>query len=435
MLQTINASAEDRTGQVIVNTVTGLATIAATAATGGVPLPTPSPTPLPGEPALGGPGAPPTPVVPPAVEVPILCKDDIKSKIRAQTTLDGRTSSAANALSAGTLRLQALTGAAQILGGKLDGGAQAKLIAAEQAVAAATAAQTAAAAAAAKNQADLTDTVTFRIPQTGDLDGDGAVTAVIPSPKDTGKWTKTPLSDGFFTVAVRMEPLPGASISKPEEIRHPSGIAYRVPVRGRMIVCNTGFGARTELTKAIPSCSTKWGSATTMPSSSDALWEASVPQFESLLYVPYSNGVFENNLVSVAFNSAGNLVSAEYQAKSSAEAASQALMQSAAAAQTGTQAVARAGLARTNLKVQEQTARNNFVAAINASELAQTNQQIAQAAANATLVTDQAELTTAEQIGLLQANTALSSAQLKQIQAQVALTNAQASSSSGTTSQ
>jgi hypothetical protein len=436
MLQSVNGSAEDRSGQIIVNAITALGTIAATVATGGAPIPSPAPpAPQPGPEAQ--PVKPPS--LPPPGPIANACSDVVKGEVlRAfdhQKALDDATKKTTAAVTAATTRLTTLTAAVQAMGGHLTAASQATLISAVDAVLNATAAQVAAADAAAKNQDILTDSQDFRIPSTGALDRDGAITALIPPPPET-KWTAQAVAADFFTVALRVEPITGASIPAPSVSRKAqTGIVYREPGRGRVIICSDNKATTKELVADVVSCINHGESALIIPSSTAAIWEGPVPQFGNLLYLPYSNGAFENNLVSAAFNQDGSLANAEYQAKSSAEAATASFQSASAAAQTTAQAIAQAQIARLNLKTAAVTAQANLVTAQNSLATAVASSspsispasQLAQITTQNNLVSAQAAATVAQQIGLIQANTSLANAQAAYNNALAALATSQAS--------
>src|SRR6185437_4436063 len=119
MLQSINASAEDRTGQIIVNTVTALGTIAATIASGGAPIPEPArPENVPSNVA--------------APDLKAICRAALKPEIRkaldSKAILDAKLAAATDELKSATARLTLLSSTGSVLGGRLDAASQSRLL-------------------------------------------------------------------------------------------------------------------------------------------------------------------------------------------------------------------------------------------------------------------------------------------------------------------
>lgn len=401
MLQQFNASAADQTGAVVVNTVTALGTIAATVATAGVG---------------GGPAAP-------------ACNSGVvkalahkSAKNAAGKTLDDLLQDATDKLTVDTAALKTLTGAAAAMGTRLNPASQSLIAAAAQAVVKDTAEVSAKQKPVAEYQKTLTHTVTFRWPMSGEAEG--AATAspyqevALPGIELAITQWMDHLSakKNYILSHIRLQRVPGAETVPPVALPPKDqstadtnaknlGLRYRIPARGQLIVCQVdppaGGGTYENVAASVPHCDDATVPST-IPATSASIWEGMVPQLGRVQYLPYENGIFENNVLSATFNIDGTLAVAEYQEATSAGAtASNALNQATTSIAGTAKTVATAQTAKLNAEAAQLQAQNSVVSA-------------------------QAAATTAQQTALAQANTALANALAAQIQAQQALGAAQA---------
>jgi hypothetical protein len=391
MIQQVNGSAQDRTGQIITNTISALSTIATTIASGGV----------------GGPAA-----------AAAICQVDpsLQKLLDQKKGLDDALQAATDKLNTATARLKMLTTLASAAGTRLDAGTAALLVGANKGVIDATAAQTKAAAAVTKNQDGLTQTNTFTWPLSGETTA-GANQILIPGGLDA--ITKFKLTTVAITPAtapamarelsasLRIERLLATASAPPDaaETSSLSGLRYRSPVPGLLIVCMATPPAPPAQRTFIEATTPTGGGAACgaaargdyMATDPSQIWAGPVPQLGALKTLPYSNGPFQNNMVAVTFNQDGSLASAERQEVTSrGETITATLASAAMAAAAGAKGVVTGPTDLLQAKVLQLTAQNN-------------------------LITQQSNLSTAQQIGLLQANTALLNAQAGNCNAQVAL--------------
>ena len=384
MLQSINASAEDRTGQTISAAVTGIATLATTIAAHGA----------------GG--------------LITSCEERNKDRIKAlkaKKILDAAVQAATNRVAKATQKLNLMTSLASAGGSRLDVPTLAMLLQASTDVVNAIANQQNATKAATDNQAKLTFTDKFKWPLNGDPTN-GVQQVIVPGGEEalqelTGV-AHTPNAPSPSVVALQLEPVPSgtqAASADPAEI---GGIRYRVPVPGRLIMCQLSPSKDTyEAVKdKLRKCSMPIPNQPYLEADTSApIWSGLTPQLGPIRTLPYSNGLFQNNLLAATFTADGNLASAEYAAKgSTSEAIASSFSDTTKALTSGIKGVVTGPTTYEQSQAAKYTAMNN-------------------------LITQQSGLSTSQQIGVLQANTALLSAQVAYDSAQAALAKAQTGTS------
>jgi hypothetical protein len=420
LLQQFNGAAEDRTSQAIVNVVTGLGTIAETIVTYGT----------------GG-----------TAQQDCLdtLKGDVKEaltqlhpdngpKARQTPSVNDGVTAKTNVLKAATAELAALQGVAAAMGGRLDAATQSRMIAAALAVNRATSAVATASKPATAAQAKLTATTSFRWPASGDLADTANHLALVPDGDAAlAQWmTKPPpaeeLQAGYFVVSLELMDATGQPLapSKPAIVATDfSGLVYRTPIQGYLRLCASDKPAKEKPpTGAFPVCGQP---QTTLPSASSVIWAGALPQAGRLRIMPYANKLFQNNTLAANFGTDGSLSSVEYQNKTSAlETATSTLSQAATAAAAAAKTITGASTDRLNTEaanINAQTAvvnaRTGLQAASTNAATALANAQVAQITATNNLVTAQAGIPFVQQVGVLQANTALANAQAATTNAQL----------------
>jgi hypothetical protein len=395
MLQSLNAASEDRTGPIIVNTLTALATIATTIATGGF-------------------GSDQKGVPPPCVEIAgMQAKLDVLNK--AVESSKGATTK----LEKANAELKLYTVLAGAGGTRLDSASGKMMVSANAAVMAAANEQKDAAKALAQAQQELTQTESFIWPKNGTLTHGNAQEVLLPGGLETARKFKLggpergaeEVLAKEFSASLRLEPLPYIpTVFYKDETEGLSGLRYRAPSAGRLIVCfkpPKADGTFTETVKDAKGANTVCGAAAKEDSeiiradSIPPVWTGAVPQLGQIKVLPYSNGPFQSNTMGVTFNADGSPATVQYVEKTaSGETLSQAFAEASKVAAGGIKGVVNAPTTRLKAQVDALTLRN-------------------------ALVTQQSALTTAEQIGMLQANTNLLKAQIAFDDAQVALQKSQ----------
>ena len=416
MLQSINASSEDRTAQVISAGLTSIGTLATTIAAHGA--------------AGENKSAPATCVVTDPV---------LKAALAQKKALDDAVASATDQLKRATQKLNLTTTLASAGRSRLDGPTLSLLAAATDAVTKATAAQQKAATAAAQNQAKLTSTTKFTWPPNGTLTG-GVQQIKVPGAFDAVKkfltsTALTPADASLLGASLRLEPLgPLGGPTTAAEVGNLQGIRYRAPVPGRLIVCFdppppqvTVSGPPTPQNSRpidetvvagngspdmLRLCAAQAGTtAYAIDADAPPVWSGPAPQLGPVKVLPYHNGPFQNNLMVATFSADGSLATAEYGAKSStAETVAGSLSDASKALTGAVKGIVTGPTTYQQLLAANATARNTVI-----------TQQTG-------LITQATALTTAEQVGLLQANTALLNAQVAYDTAQAALAKAQGGS-------
>lgn len=289
MLKKLGATAEDRTGPIIVNTATAIAKIAAAA----------SGTPLPGAEAV--PAAPDE-----------MCTPKTLDALRERPKLRARVDAATEKLNDATTRLQALTGVSTAMGRGMDASTQRDLRSGAREVAARKIDLEAAARPLAKNAEHLTAATPLRWPTNG---RDSRIEAPPIDAETLDRWFHTSSVDVGRVVfelkpssplAVRSPPT-AATGEKGADSR-PGPIRYRVPVKGKLVLYPADA-----------------------PTKESTVVEGPLPQLGRIYLLPMENKAFENNLLNATFSEDGNLLSAGYAEKSSsAEAATEAAAKVAA---------------------------------------------------------------------------------------------------------
>jgi len=393
-LQSVNAAAEDRTAQIISNIVSTLASVGTTIASGGA-------------------GAAAKAAAPP-------CKIDpaLQAKLDAQKGLAKAVTDATARVTAATTRLQLATTLAGAGRSRLDTSTLALYLQAHDDLDKATAAQTAAAAALADNNKDLTSTTNFLWPKSGALAEDGSQQIVIPGGLEAAAQFK--LMKGValdvsmeqqFSTSLRLEPYPAgaAPAAKGPSDASLAGLRYRAAIPGHLIICTDSTRTVDSNNRSLTEmpadkarvCGTGVPAGDTAPTNDPGkVWSGAVPQLGQLKVLPYSNGPFQNNVLAVGFNQDGSLLSVEYNEKSArAETVTGVLKDTSTGVAAGLKSILFTGPTD---KLQDQvaalTAKNNIIA-------------------------QSSTLTTAQQVGLIQSNTALLNAQGAYNNAQIALIN------------
>lgn len=289
MLKKIGASAEDRTGPVIVNTATALAKIAAA--------------------AMGFPSG----VVAPAVEGmgrsrPIeRCNPETVDALRRAPALRARVATATVRLQDATARLDALTAVASPVSSGADATTQRELIRAARDVAERKSELATATEGYKKVVEQLTITSQLRWPANGDERSSEPQRLTLDQ---LSKWLKDAEGVTKEDLAFRLETdssLAGASVPQPTGTPspRPEPLRYRVPVRARLVMYTVRGDAPTDRVKVIT--------------------EGPVPQLGRVYLLPLQNKAFQNNELKATFSEDGNLQTAGYAEKSSsAEAATEA---------------------------------------------------------------------------------------------------------------
>jgi hypothetical protein len=313
--------------------------------------------------------------------------------------------------------LKAWTTAAASMGARLDSATQKLIADAVTQVNQDIAKQAAAQKPAADYQKALTVSQTFRWPVSGTLDtpANSPLYQEVTLPGGTTalkQWVdKLNPADSYFITHLRLQRLPGAELLPPSSVTTgSSGIRYRVPARGQLILCqiepNEG-STHESIDNQLPPCANAGNLARTLPATADAIWEGMAAQLGRVQYLPYKNGPFQNNTLSATFNQDGTLSSAEYsEPSSSGVAASNTLNTVATTAGQAAKSIVTAPTTKINAELAQIQAQNNLVSA-------------------------QATATTAEDTALANANAALLNALASQANAQAALKKAQASATAG----
>jgi hypothetical protein len=418
MLQQINASAEDRTAQIVTNTITGIANIAASIASGGF-----------GVLATVDPAVVRNARIKPfALADTSHCNLKALAAIPAQDSLDGVLKAKTNLLNASVAELKTLTAAAAAMGTRIDASVQRDLLILARKVARESQAVTDAAKPAADNQKKFTSTFTFRFPLSGKPTGPGVFQqVVIPGGQAAYKaWIKCKDPQGndidcpdqpeatFFIASVQIQPvfqadvLPTAGAPAPQP--DSAGLRYRVPARGRLVLCAAAPPDTKPYEKpGLALCTDNVNTTPWLPAAANVIWEGPVAQLGRLQFMPYKNGPFQNNLLAATFNQDGSLSSAEYQAKTSA-------------AETATSAFAQASAATAQAIKAVQTGPTTKLNA----QTAQLNAQTAKEKAQNELLAANAASSVAEQTALASGSKALLDALAAQAASELALRNAQA---------
>jgi hypothetical protein len=393
MLQSVNAAAEDRTAQSIVNTLTGLATIGTTIASGGF------------------------------AGVESRCEElaGMQAKLDAAKKAADEADAATAKVEKANAELKLYTVLAGAGGTRLDRVSGRMMTSANTAVTNAMDAQKAAAKKLAQAQKELTHSESFTWPRNGKLTHGNAQQVLLPGGFETAKKFNLAHAGAMnermaaqaakeFSASLRLEPLPYMpAIAYSDDTEGMSGLRYRAPAAGRLIVCflRTEGTIINETVKDAKGDNMICGAAAEQSEiiradSVSPVWTGSVPQLGQIKVLPYSNGPFQNNGMGVTFNADGSPASVQYVEKTArGETISEAFANAAKAATTGVKGIVNAPTARLKAQVDAATLRNS-------------------------LVTQTSTLTTAEQIGMLQANTNLMKAQLAFDEAQEALENARA---------
>lgn len=394
MLQSVNAASEDRTGQIIVNTLTGLATIATSVVSGGFAGSDKRCEELPG----------------------------MQEKLTALDAADAAAKAATAKVEKASAELKLYTVLAGAGGSRLDHGSAYLMTTANTAVTDATSEQKNAARTLAQAQEQLTHSASFTWPRNGRLNDRNAQQVLLPGGLEAAK--KFNLADARdlkpeyveaaareFSASLRLETLPYMpSIAYKDETKSVSGLRYRAPAAGRLIVCfkptaGTLIKETIKDTEGARSDITTCGAAAPESDIITAypippVWTGPVPQLGQIKVLPYSNGPFQANSMGVTFSADGSPTTVQYVEKTArGEALSEAFANAAKAGAAGFKGIVNAPTARLKAQVDAATLRN-------------------------ALVTQQSTLTTAEQIGMLQANTNLMKAQLAFDDAQDALQKA-----------
>lgn len=389
MLHSINASAEDRTAQTITAALTSIGTLATTIAAHG--------TGAAAAPICGANGT---------VNDPAL-----STALAAKKGLDAAVQAANDRVASATQRLNLMTSLSSAGGSRLDAATITLLAGGTEAVTKAVTAQKKAAQNAAANQAKLTATYQFTWPRNGELTN-GVQQIKVPGGKEAVfKLLHVALTpkdaDQDLLASLRMELVQQPAKFVPGAAQALEGIRYRAPVGGHLIVCMTpppAEGKGIETADGALACDRAPVTGDyVQDDSSRPIWSGATPQLGQIMALPYHNGPFQNNLMAATFNPDGSLASAEYGAKTAtAETIASTLSDSSKALSSGIKGVVTGPTTYEQAQVAAYTARNN-------------------------LITQQDKLTTADQAGVLQANTALLTAQTNYDDAQVALAKAQAS--------
>jgi len=143
---------------------------------------------------------------------------------------------------------------------------------------------------------------TFRWPVSGTLDtpANSPLYQEVTLPGGTTalkQWVdKLNPADSYFITHLRLQRLPGAELLPPSSVTTgSSGIRYRVPARGQLILCqiepNEG-STHESIDNQLPPCANAGNLARTLPATADAIWEGMAAQLGRVQYLPYKNGHF-----------------------------------------------------------------------------------------------------------------------------------------------
>jgi hypothetical protein len=214
-----------------------------------------------------------------------------------------------------------------------------------------------------------------------------------------------------FSTSLRLEPHPaGAALAaKGPPDGSLVGLRYRAAVPGHLIICSdssrTVDDDKRSLTEMPASKAPICGksappSDTASTDDPGKVWSGTVPQLGQLKVLSYSNGPFQNNVLAASFNSDGSLLSVAYNEKSArAETVTGVLKDTSTGVAAGLKGILFTGPTdRLQDEVASLTAKNNIIA-------------------------QSSTLRTAQQVGLIQSNTALLNAQAAYNNAQIALIN------------
>jgi len=303
MLKTIGVEAQDHTGAVVVNTITGLAKIATTAA--GFP-PAAAAT-------RDAERPPPAPLCDPKFENQIKRVETLKETLRKDTA----------ALETATARHKALSESIALIS-RPDPALARRLVDSAGKLTDLQAKVAQDQAAVAKALEPLTDVKTIRWPTNGrDL------SAEDKAPHLAAKWLR-PGYQNDFTIRFQLVDDTGVGLRLPDGAKTiPDGAAaptqtvlrYRSPVAGRV----TADG-----------CQAFNASGCTEDATMTKVAQSPVPQLGRLHLLPFHNGPFQDNILSAEFTEDGSLVSAGYsELASRAEAATDTIVKATAAAQAG----------------------------------------------------------------------------------------------------
>ena len=302
MLKTIGASSEDRTAQILTNIATTAIKVATTAAGLGVPV-------------LSSPLARTASTEAPPPPQPI-CSPAAAAAVDALNAEKGALNSAKSAVALESGRMTALVGAMAGSGAKPDAFTQAALR--EQAIRVVNS-QVALSAATKKYENALAKIVEGQAltwpPHGGEL---SSRTANVMTNDTKGKWFVTSSADdAIYFELMRapdatkvtvpdLEPVVAttfrAAASTPPSATAGaavSGVRYREPARGQLFACYNSF------------C------ATASHADRNLVNDGPVPQLGRLYYLPFTNGIFQNNVLSASFAEDGGLLTAGYAEKSS----------------------------------------------------------------------------------------------------------------------
>jgi hypothetical protein len=418
MLKSVNASAEDQTAQVIVNTVTGIAKLAEAAAK------------IAAQPAMTENNVSQLALIPDQTEKPIqrnICNaktrlalegglDDEGNTLVSYKALKSKLDSASEALDGATKNLKALIDVAPLMGRNVPTTLQSELVSgALQVVQRQN--EVAALEGEVKQRAKQLSIVdAFRWPENGQ-------TISATRSFDLTRFRQWFAEEGAEFVAgslrsdveLKLSASTNALLAltsndkksvKPLDDNERNGIRYRVPALGslQLGVCSAvyegqpGNGVET----ACKSSNAKFGWL--------KLNEGSIPQLGRVFALPYKNEAFQNNMLAANFSEDGNLVTAEYADKASRAA-------------VASEAFAKVAGALNDSVVPVQAAGANAKAAIykaQTSELqAKAELDKAKAALRPTVIEENATET-----ALVNSETALLNAQRLQIEAQKTLDNA-----------
>lgn len=395
MLKTIGASSEDRTAQILTNIATTAIKVATTAASLGT------------FPVLARSvksDAPPEPICSPAAA----------AAVDALAAMGQSLNAAKSALALESGRMTALVGAMTGSGAKPDAFTQAALR--EQAIRLVNS-QVALSAATKKYENALTKIVEGQAltwPQHG---GElSSRTANVTTGDTMGKWfVNSSADDAIYFELMRapdttkvtvpdLEPVATttfrATVSAPPEAAAGSavsGVRYREPARGQLFACYNSLCANAS------------------HADRNLVNDGPVPQLGRLYYLPFTNGIFQNNVLSASFAEDGSLLTAGYAEKSSrGEIATDTMKQIASALPGAIKDI--------------RSARNDQVNAETERLKAQTTNALAQAEykkALAALTPSPTESIDKEK-ALIQADTTLKDAYRANIEAKLALEKARA---------
>jgi hypothetical protein len=352
MLHTINASADDRTGQVVQNVVSGFARLAL---------------------ARAGVGAGPAPA-----SIPPACLAPYYERFKALKRLEVRIRTETDALKHSRITLEALEATAT-LQGNLSHREAAALVAARRTLASATEGLQDLADQHARLLAQVSSVTTYIWPQTP---ADSEALLDIPAPE--AAFLKGVIGDSFYrswenrfkiTAALSLDRGNNglAAQALPSAARGP---IYITPAPGRLRLCAADIDhasdpvhERAEICRRIA------------PGAALAEQTSNLPQFAHFSQLPLRNGPFENNSLTATFREDGTLGDAHFQSsRAAAEAASAAFADAAQTvqntrAQLRADATARATAAATQAQAAAQAQLSDLQ---RQRDMLQTQAQIAQ---------------------------------------------------------